>query len=103
LAELSCQKIVFDLQLPDLSIQKIDLRLAGQTFCRRAAALKNPRCAVQQLLLPVVDLVRMDPELTGQLGDRPILLDRQRNLRFERPVVLLPCPFMSCSRAIGAF
>jgi len=35
----------------------------------------------------------MDPELTRQLGDRPVASDRrQRHLRFERPVVLLPCP-----------
>src|SRR6266478_7843022 len=59
----------------------------------RAAALKNARRAVEQLLLPVVDLVRMNRELTRQLGDRPVALDRcQRHLRLERCVVLLPCP-----------
>src|SRR5207302_1451451 len=57
------------------------------------AALENARRTVQQLLLPVVDLVRMNPELTRQLGDRPVPLDRrQRHLRLERRVVLLPCP-----------
>jgi hypothetical protein len=46
----------------------------------------------------------MDPELARQFGDRPIALDRrQRNLRFEPGVVLLPLPFISCSCAIGAF
>ena len=61
---------------------------------RATAAFENARRAVQQLLLPVVDLVRMNPELTRQLGDRPVPLDRrQRHLRLERRVVLLPCPF----------
>src|SRR5947209_9045190 len=92
-AELSCQKIVFDLQLADLPVQKIDLRLVGCPLRRRTAALENARGTVQQLLLPVVDLVRMNPELTRQLGDRPVPLDRrQRHLRLERRVVLLPCP-----------
>src|SRR5271168_3916498 len=95
-ARLICRafvpKIVFDLQLADLSIQNIDLRLAGHTICR-CATLKNSRCTVQQLLLPIVDLVRMNPELARQFGDRPIALDRrERHLRLERRVVLLPCP-----------
>src|SRR5271156_2073651 len=35
----------------------------------------------------------MNPELARQFGDRPIALDRrQRHLRLERRVVLLPCP-----------
>src|SRR5690348_17782014 len=35
----------------------------------------------------------MNPELTRQFGDRPIAPDRrQRHLRLERRVVLLPCP-----------
>src|SRR4029077_6617936 len=92
-AELSCQKIVFDLQLANLPVQKIDLPLAGHTLDRCAAAFENARSPVQQLLLPVVDLVRMNPEFTRQLGDRPVPSDRrQRHLRFEPRVVLLPCP-----------
>src|ERR1700692_622326 len=93
-AELSCQKIVFDLQLADLPVQNIDLLLASRTLCRRAA-LKNTTCTVQQLLLPVGDLVRRDPELTRQLGHRPVALDRrQRHLRLEpRVVFLCPTPF----------
>src|SRR5271170_7084695 len=68
------------------------LRLAGRPL-GHAAALKDARCPVQQLLLPIVDLVRMNPELARQVGDRPIALDRrQRHLRLERRVVLLPCP-----------
>src|SRR6516225_2380027 len=92
-AELSCQKIVFDLQLADLPVQKINLRLTGRSLHRGTAALENARCTVQQLLLPVVDLVRMDPKLTRQLGDRPVPSDRrQRHLRLKRRVVLRPRP-----------
>jgi hypothetical protein len=57
-----------------------------------AAALENARRAVQQLLLPGVNLVRMNPVRARQLGDRPVALDRcQRHLRFERRAVLLAC------------
>jgi hypothetical protein len=85
-------KIVFDLQLTDLPVQKVDLRLAGRAL-RRRPTLENARRAIQQLLLPVVDLIRMNPKLARQLGDRPVALDRrQRHLRLERRVVLLSCP-----------
>ena len=65
-------KNLFDLQLTDLPVQNIDLCLAGRTLRRRAATLENTRRAVQQLLLPIVDLVWMDPKLTRQLGNRPV-------------------------------
>src|SRR6202035_2983002 len=56
-------------------------------------APEEARCTVQQLLLPVVDLVRMHPELTRQLGDRPVPSDRrQRHLRLEPRIMFLPCP-----------
>jgi hypothetical protein len=42
------------------------------TCARATAAFENARRPVQQLLLPVVDLVRMNAELTRQLGDRPV-------------------------------
>jgi len=60
---------VFDLQLANLAVQKIDLRLAGPTLCRRAAALENAHRPIEQLLLPVVDLVRMNQfvEIVGKL------------------------------------
>src|ERR1700730_3950345 len=90
-AELSRQKIVFDFQLADLPVQNIDLRLVGGAL-RHAAALENAGGAIQQLLLPAIDLVRMNPEMTRQLGDRLIAFHRrQRYLRLERRVVLLPC------------
>src|SRR6202023_3245777 len=59
----------------------------------RPSCQKNARGAVQQLLLPIIDRVRMNPKLTGQLGDRSVAFDRRhRHLRLERRVVLLPCP-----------
>src|SRR5438309_7726265 len=91
-AELSCQKIIFDLQLADLPVQKIDLGVIAGSL-RRRTTLENASRTVQQLLLPVVDLVRVDPEMHRQLGDGPVALDcRQRHLRLERRAVLLPCP-----------
>src|SRR5258708_31656550 len=42
------------------------------TCARAAAAFENARRPVQQLLLPVVDPVRMNAELARQLGDRPV-------------------------------
>src|ERR1700730_3518994 len=90
-AELSRQKIVFDLQLADLPVQNINLRLVGGAL-RHAAALENAGGAIQQLLLPAIDLVRMNPEMTRQLGHRPVAFHRrQRYLRLERRVVPLPC------------
>src|SRR5689334_6086396 len=91
-AELSCQKIVLDLQLANLSIQKIDVSFIDGSL-RQSSTLEDPRRTVQQLLLPVVDLVGMDPELSRQLGDGPVALDRrQRHLGLEPRAVLLPCP-----------
>src|ERR1700682_2996280 len=91
-AELSCQKIVLDLQLANLAIQKIDLSFIDGSL-RRSSTLEDARRTLQQLLLPVVDLVGMDPELPRQLGDGPVALDRrQRHLGLEPRAVLLPCP-----------
>ena len=46
--------------------------LIGLVALIAAAAFENARRPVQQLLLPVVDPVRMNAELTRQLGDRPV-------------------------------
>src|SRR5437764_9953352 len=83
---------MLSLQLADLPVQKIDLGVIAGSL-RRRTTLEDACRTVQQLLLPVVDLVRVDPEMHRQLGDRPVALDcRQRHLRLERPAVLLPCP-----------
>ena len=103
-AELSCQKIVFHLQLADLPVQNVDRRRAGRPLRRRGAALENTRRAVQQLLLPVVDLVRMNPEIARQPGDRPVaLIAASVTFALNPALCFLRAPFMSCSRAIGAF
>src|SRR5258705_4067726 len=62
------------------------------TCARATAAFENARRPVQQLLLPVVDPVRMNAELTYQLGDRPVPRPPPPPLRFNHRVVLLPCP-----------
>src|SRR6202040_3165077 len=60
---------------------------------RATAAFENARRPVQQLLLPVVDPVRMNAELTRQLGDRPVPpTAATTTLRFNHRVVLLPRP-----------
>src|SRR5437763_6569714 len=101
-AELSCQKIIFDLQLADLPVQKVDPDIIGGSL-RRRAALENAHRTVQQLLLPVVDLVRVDLEMHRQLGDGPVALDcRQRHLRFESRTVLPPCPLHIPAPALSA-
>src|SRR5712672_1265583 len=73
-AELSCQKIIFDLQLADLPVQKIDLGLIAGSL-RRTTTLEDACRTVQQLLLPIVDQVRVDPERLSQLGDGPVAPD----------------------------
>src|SRR6187200_2168830 len=89
-AELSCQKIIFDLQLADLPVQKIDLHFIGGCL-RRRAAFEHAHRPIQQLLLPVVDLVRVHSKMRRQLCDRPVAPDcRYRHLGLERCAVLLP-------------
>src|ERR1700682_5064533 len=74
------------------SIKNSKLGPAAPPLHSCAPALENTRRAVQQLLLPVVDLVRMNPKCARQLGHRPVTLDRrQRYLRLKRRPVLLAC------------
>src|SRR6202521_5813689 len=54
------------------------------TCARATAAFENARRPVQQLLLLVVDRVRMNAELTRQLGDRPV--PRTAATRGERQI-----------------
>lgn len=45
---------------------------------------RNPRAGLQQLLLPLLDLVRMDVELLGEFRQRLVSTDgRQRHLRLK--------------------
>jgi hypothetical protein len=87
------KKIVFQLQLADLPVQKIDLTLAGRAFRHRTADLKKPSPRRPAAASSAVDLVQMNPELARQLGHRPIPVGRrQRHLCFQRSVVLLARP-----------
>jgi len=100
----SCQKIIFDLQLADLPIQKVNLRLTGRPLRSRVAVLENTRRAVQQLLLPIVDLVRMHPELARHSATvRSPRTAASATFALNAVLCFLRVPFMSCSRPIGAF
>jgi hypothetical protein len=102
-AELSCQKNHF----------RLSAGRSGGTGHRlvlhwprlgHVVALKHTRCAVQQLPLPIVDLVAMNPKLTRQLGDRPVALDRASATFALNPALcFFRVRFMSCSCVTGAF
>jgi len=89
--------------MADLPVQNIDLGLAGCSL-RRTAGLEHPRRAVQQLLLPVIDLVGMNPNsLANSAIVRFPLIAASATFALETPLCFLRVRFMSCSRAIGAF
>src|SRR5947207_15484265 len=67
-AELSCQKIIFGLQLADLPVQMIDLGLITGSP-RRTTTLEDACRTVLQLLLPVVYLLRRAHDLPALLAD----------------------------------
>ena len=81
-AELSCQKIVFDLQLTNLAVQKIDLRLADRSLCRAP---------------PPSNALANSAILRSPLTAASVTFALNAALCFFRVC------FMSCSRAIGAF
>jgi len=70
---------------------------------RRSTVLKDARRTVRQLLLPVVDLVRADPELPRQLGDGAVALDcLSATFALNPALCFFRVRFMSCSRTIRA-
>src|SRR5205814_5002962 len=71
--ERAGQKIILQCQLPDLGMQRLEIR-TGFPFlgCRR----KYLSRAFQQLGTPLPDLVRVDLELLGQLDHGLVALDR---------------------------
>src|ERR1700686_1802652 len=102
-AELSCQKIVLDLQLANLAIQKIDLSFIDGSL-RRSSTLEDARRTVQQLLLPVVDLVGMDPNSPASSATvRSPLIAASATLALNPAPCFFRARFMSCSCAIRAF
>src|SRR5882757_1043717 len=87
------QKIPLHRQLADLLIQRCQLSLRRIAVARRwLVPPKQRRRAVQQRLLPRMDLAGMDPKLARQLGYGALLADRrERHLRLKLRTVLLPC------------
>ena len=89
LPNLLAEKIVLDRQLADLGVKLLNL---ARRRCFRVHA--DPRIeraprVVQQLLLPRVDLVRMNLMALRQVGYRHLLPQRlQRDLRLQRRVNL---------------
>jgi hypothetical protein len=77
LAEPPGQKIVFNLQLADLTEKFADLDFAGLDLAI-AAALEHASRAVEQRLLPGMDLTGVDTELAGQFANRAIALERRQ-------------------------
>src|SRR5215210_3127576 len=90
LAEPPGQKIIFDLQLTDLAVEFADLDFVGLVV-PIAAVLEHAGRAVEQRLLPGMDLAGVDTILAGQFANRAIALEcRQGYLRLESCAVFLP-------------
>ena len=82
----SVLKIPLHRQLADLGMELLDLALVtARAFT--APALKGSRRLVEQLLLPRVNLVRVDLVALRQIGHRRLLPQRlQGDLRLQRRV-----------------
>lgn len=69
----------------------IDNRLHGFL----AAVIENIGCAVEQLIFPLLDLVRMHVELLGEFDHRLFALDRgERDFRLKAGLWLRRGPFV---------
>src|SRR3954463_8588434 len=66
------QKIIFDLQLADLAVEFADLDFVGLVV-PLAAVLEHAGRAVEQRLLPGMDLAGMDAILAGQFANPPLI------------------------------
>jgi hypothetical protein len=99
LPSFRAKKSFFDLQLPDLPKQIIDLCLASR-IPRRLAALEDARGAVQKLLLPVINLVRVNPvRARSSAIVRSPLIAASATFALNAPWCFVRVSFMSCSRA----
>jgi hypothetical protein len=88
----SSPKIALHGQLPDLGVQLLDLALPLRLGVRADARVERPARVLEQLLLPGVDLVRMNLVLPRQIGGGRLLAHRrQRDPRLHRRVDLPPC------------
>jgi hypothetical protein len=82
LGERFSQKTVFQRQLANLRVQRFDIDLG--LFRRLRFIVEDIRHAIKELILPLLDLVRMNIKLQGQLAHRFVALQsRQRDCRFE--------------------
>src|SRR5471030_3243279 len=86
------QEIPFYRQLTDLGVKLGRLALALLLAVTQSthAAREQARHVVENLLLPGINLVRMNPVPLGQLWHSRVLAQRlQRNLRLERGIKFL--------------
>jgi hypothetical protein len=60
---------VFHRQLPDLCVQLLDLTLARFLVVPPSTGIKRPRRLLLQLLLPRIDLGRVDPVPLRQIAN----------------------------------
>jgi hypothetical protein len=92
MAQTFCEKIPLHRQVPDLLVQRRQLRLIRRRTAVRPSGTPREQRGdpFQQGLLPGVDLARMHPEPARQLRYRAVLADRrQRHLRLEVSPALL--------------
>ena len=88
-AERPGQKIVLERQLPDLRMQGPHVHDRGSL--RRGDRAEDAGGAFQKLRAPLRDLVWVNIELLGQLGQRLLASDgRQCHFRFEGRAVVPP-------------
>jgi hypothetical protein len=97
-------KIIFDLQLADLPVQNIDLGFVDGSL-RRSPVLEDAGHTVEQLLLPVVDMVWMDPKnsLANSAKVRSPLIAASATFALHAALCFFRIRFISCSRATGVF
>src|SRR6185437_1779925 len=89
-AEPLGEKIVLDRQLANLGVQLLDRACRRRLRVHPDLGIEHPRRMVQQLLLPRIDLVRMNLVTLRQVVHCRLLAQRlDRNLRLQ-PRVNLP-------------
>jgi hypothetical protein len=89
--------------MANLPVQDVDLGLTDGCL-RRSTSLEDARRTVQQPLLPVIDLVRVNPEFPREIGDGPVaLMAANATFALNAALCVFRVCFMSCSRAIRAF
>ena len=89
---------------------KVALAAFAQLIARTEMISEHSGCRLHQRLLPRVDLMGMDPEVSGELGYRGFLAQcRERNLGLESGIVLAstcrhflpPCPPLGRTSIMG--